>query len=86
MLHEARFVRRYVIKIPENAFSCYPVTDIARARKFYKGVPGLKNRCTKKTLAEPDSTLLTGDSDGRRGAEGGQDGGGVIGFSHDCNC
>jgi predicted enzyme related to lactoylglutathione lyase len=30
------------MKITEIAFSAYPVTDIARARKFYEGVLGLK--------------------------------------------
>jgi len=29
-------------KITEIAFSCYPVVDMARARKFYEGVLGLK--------------------------------------------
>jgi predicted enzyme related to lactoylglutathione lyase len=29
-------------KINEIAFSCYPVTDMTRARKFYEGVLGLK--------------------------------------------
>jgi len=31
-----------MIKINEIAFSCYPVTDFARARNFYEGVLGLK--------------------------------------------
>ena len=31
-----------MIKITEIAFSCYPVTDMDRARKFYEGVLGLK--------------------------------------------
>ena len=31
-----------MIKVTEIAFSCYPVTDMARARKFYEGVLGLK--------------------------------------------
>lgn len=30
------------IQIKEIAFSCYPVTDFARARAFYEGVLGLK--------------------------------------------
>ena len=30
------------IQIAEIAFSCYPVTDMARARKFYEDVLGLK--------------------------------------------
>ncbi len=29
------------MKISEIAFSCYPVTDMARARSFYEGVLGL---------------------------------------------
>ncbi len=31
-----------MLKVSEIAFSCYPVTDMARARKFYEGVLGLK--------------------------------------------
>ena len=31
-----------MLKITEIAFSCYAVTDLARARKFYEGVLGLK--------------------------------------------
>ncbi len=31
-----------MVKITEIAFSCYPVTDMARARKFYEDVLGLK--------------------------------------------
>jgi len=31
-----------VIRATEIAFSCYPVTDMARARAFYEGVLGLK--------------------------------------------
>jgi predicted enzyme related to lactoylglutathione lyase len=31
-----------MIRVTEIAFSCYPVTDMARARKFYEGVLGLK--------------------------------------------
>ena len=30
------------MKISEIAFSCYPVTDMVRARKFYEGLLGLK--------------------------------------------
>jgi predicted enzyme related to lactoylglutathione lyase len=29
------------MRITEIAFSCYPVTDVARARAFYEGVLGL---------------------------------------------
>ena len=31
-----------MLNVIEIAFSCYPVTDMARARKFYEGVLGLK--------------------------------------------
>lgn len=31
-----------MIKITELAFSCYPVTDMVRARAFYEGPLGLK--------------------------------------------
>jgi len=31
-----------VIKVIELAFCCYAVTDMARARRFYEGVLGLK--------------------------------------------
>ncbi|MBP9900860.1 MAG: VOC family protein [Verrucomicrobiota bacterium] len=31
-----------MLKVSEIAFSCYPVTDMARARKFYEDVLGLK--------------------------------------------
>lgn len=30
------------MKVTEIAFSCYPVTDMERARSFYEGVLGLK--------------------------------------------
>src|SRR5258708_451944 len=30
------------MKITEIAFSCYPVNDMARARKFYESILGLK--------------------------------------------
>jgi len=31
-----------MLKVTEIAFSCYPVKDMARARKFYEGALGLK--------------------------------------------
>jgi predicted enzyme related to lactoylglutathione lyase len=31
-----------MLKVTDIAFSCYPVTDMARARRFYEGVLGLK--------------------------------------------
>jgi len=30
------------MKVVEIAFTCYPVTDLQRARRFYEGVLGLK--------------------------------------------
>ena len=30
------------MKVTEIAFSCYPVTDLKRAREFYEGTMGLK--------------------------------------------
>jgi len=30
------------MKVIEIAFSCYPVTDMAKSRKFYEGLLGLK--------------------------------------------
>lgn len=35
-----------MLKVLEIAFSCYPVTDMARARKFYEGVLELKPTMT----------------------------------------
>src|ERR1035437_9057344 len=32
-----------MLRVTEIAFSCYPVKDMARARKFYEGVLGLKS-------------------------------------------
>ena len=31
-----------MLKVTEIAFTCYPVTDMARARKFYEEILGLK--------------------------------------------
>src|SRR5215468_7632107 len=31
-----------MLKVTEIAFTCYPVTDMARARKFYEDILGLK--------------------------------------------
>lgn len=45
------------MKITEIAFSCYPVTDMARARKFYEGTLGLK------------PTMLTGEPGGMQWTE-----------------
>jgi len=42
-----------MLKVIEIAFSCYAVTDFARARKFYEGVLGLKP--TLVTEIPPDS-------------------------------
>ena len=46
-----------MIKINEIAFSCYAVTDFARARGFYEGVLGLK------------VTMLHGEPGGMQWAE-----------------
>jgi predicted enzyme related to lactoylglutathione lyase len=46
-----------MIKISEIAFSCYAVTDFARARAFYEGVLGLK------------TTMLHGEPGGMQWAE-----------------
>ena len=35
-----------MIKVIEIAFSCYPVTDMSRARKFYEEILGLKPTMT----------------------------------------
>jgi catechol 2,3-dioxygenase-like lactoylglutathione lyase family enzyme len=40
------------MKIKEIAFTCYPVTDIPRARAFYEGVLGLKPGFLGKPEAE----------------------------------
>jgi predicted enzyme related to lactoylglutathione lyase len=34
------------MKVTEIAFSCYPVTDLKRAREFYSGTLGLKQSTT----------------------------------------
>ena len=44
------------MKITEIAFSCYPVTDMARARKFYEDVLGLK---PTMTVGEPGGMQWT---------------------------
>ena len=46
-----------MINISEIAFSCYAVTDFARARSFYEGVLGLK------------ATMLAGKPGGMQWAE-----------------
>ena len=45
-----------MLKVIEIAFSCYPVTDMARARKFYEGVLGLKPTWT---VGEPGEMQWT---------------------------
>ncbi len=45
-----------MLKITEIAFSCYPVTDMARARKFYETVLGLKPAFT---MGEPGGMQWT---------------------------
>ena len=46
-----------MLKVIEIAFTCYPVTDMARARKFYEGVLGLK------------PTMIVGESGGMQWTE-----------------
>ena len=45
-----------MLKVIELAFSCYPVKDMARARKFYEGVLGLK---PIMTVGEPGGMQWT---------------------------
>lgn len=45
-----------MLKVTEIAFSCYPVTDMARARKFYEEVLGLK---PTMTVGEPGGMQWT---------------------------
>jgi predicted enzyme related to lactoylglutathione lyase len=44
------------MKITEIAFSCYPVTDMARARAFYEGILGLM---PTMVVGEPDGMQWT---------------------------
>ncbi|MGA2280175.1 MAG: VOC family protein [Verrucomicrobiota bacterium] len=45
-----------MLKVIEIAFSCYPVIDMARARKFYESVLGLK---PTSTAGEPGGMQWT---------------------------
>lgn len=45
-----------MLKVTEIAFSCYPVTDMARARKFYEEVLGLQ---PTMTVGEPGGMQWT---------------------------
>ena len=45
-----------MLKVIEIAFSCYPVSDMARARKFYEGTLGLK---PSYTVGEPGGMQWT---------------------------
>ena len=45
-----------MLRITENAFSCYPVADMARARQFYEDVLGLK---PTMTVGEPGGMQWT---------------------------
>lgn len=47
-----------MIQIKEIAFTGYPVTDLARARKFYEGLLGLK---PSKTFGEGDKMWVEYD-------------------------
>jgi catechol 2,3-dioxygenase-like lactoylglutathione lyase family enzyme len=42
-----------MIEYKEIAFTAYPVTDIARARKFYEGILGLKPNAPLKSETQP---------------------------------
>jgi predicted enzyme related to lactoylglutathione lyase len=44
------------MKVTEIAFSCYPVTDVVRARQFYEGVLGLR---ATSTVGEPGGMQWT---------------------------
>ncbi len=46
-----------MLKVSEIAFSCYPVTDMARSRAFYEGVLGLK------------ATMIVGEAGGMQWTE-----------------
>ena len=46
-----------MLKVTEIAFSCYPVTDMTRARKFYEEVLGLR------------PTMLVGEAGGMQWTE-----------------
>ena len=48
---------RTMIRYKEIAFTAYPVTDLARARKFYEGVLGLKPNAAVK----PDDKFIEYD-------------------------
>ena len=59
-----------MIRYKEIAFAAYPVTDIARARRFYEGVLGLKPNAPLKDETQPwieydlgPGTLAIGCSD-----------------------
>ena len=58
-----------MISISEIAFSCYPVTDVARAREFYEGTLGLK------------ATMVFGEPDGMQWIEY-DIGGGTLSIGH----
>ena len=47
-------------KVTEFAFNCYPVTDMARARKFYEGALNLKSTpiCRKAMISDPDGNTI----------------------------
>jgi predicted enzyme related to lactoylglutathione lyase len=45
-----------MVKVIEIAFTCYPVTDMARARKFYEEILGLK---PSMTVGEPGGMQWT---------------------------
>jgi predicted enzyme related to lactoylglutathione lyase len=49
-----------MLKVTEIAFSCHAVTDMARARKFYEDVLGLKptHVCQMAMFFDPDGNTL----------------------------
>jgi predicted enzyme related to lactoylglutathione lyase len=49
-----------MINFTEIAFSCYAVTDMARARAFYEGVLGLKNTVF---YGKPDGSMQWAEFD-----------------------
>src|SRR5277367_6706742 len=65
-----------MLKVNEAAFFAYPVTDMARARKFYEGVLGLKVSQEPTTVAWMEfdlgnTTLGLGSYDGWKPSEDG---------------
>jgi len=53
-------MNRHTLKAIEPAFCRYAVTDITRARKFYKCEPGLKPApvCRMPMIFDPDGNTI----------------------------